>query len=102
MFAGLPSGGITTSFPIRAFLSMIAPSITLKQRIAAGRAEASHDDKTQDQSSRSITHLKQRGGRLTNPFVVVALAGEPEADVFLRDTSPNLCSFLLLDTGNQF
>jgi len=39
---------------------------------------------------------------LTNPFVVVALAGEPEADVFLRDTSTNLCSFLLLDTGNQF
>src|SRR5258708_3836121 len=38
----------------------------------------------------------------TNPFVVVALAGEPEADVLLRDTSPNLCSFLLLDTGNQF
>jgi hypothetical protein len=30
------------------------------------------------------------------------LAGEQEADVFLRDTSPNLCSFLLLDTGNQF
>jgi hypothetical protein len=28
MFAGLPSGVITTSFPIRAFLSMMAPSIT--------------------------------------------------------------------------
>jgi len=38
---------------------------------------------------------------LTNRFVVVALAGEPEADMPLRDTSPNLCSFLLVDTGSQ-
>ena len=60
----------------------------------------------QDQSSRSITHLKQRGGRLTNSFVVVALAGEPEAhvrrkpDVRMRGTLPNFCSFLLLDSGD--
>jgi hypothetical protein len=75
---------------------------TLKERIGAGRAEASHDDKPKINLPALLPHLKQRGGRLTNPFVVVALAGEPEADVLLRDTSPNLCSFLLLDTGNQF
>jgi hypothetical protein len=59
---------------------------TLKERIAAGRAEASHDDKPKMNLPTLLPHLKQRGGRLINPFVAVALAGEPEAHMRRKQT----------------
>jgi hypothetical protein len=51
-------------------------------------------------------HIRQRDEYSRNHFVRVLIEassiGLPQKDVFPRDTSPNLCPFLLLDTDNQF
>ena len=52
------------------------------------------------------THIRQRDGYSRNHFVPILIEASsnalPQKGVFPRDTSPNLCPFLLLDTDNQF